>query len=134
MHRYLARSYYGTLYMGTDGRWNGANSLIGRGHTVTKAGPDGGADVLCLRIDHRVGPLHREIAWLGGTQGGLNCLTNPRPPMPSEFRRRIGGGWGGVTIGRAEAPIGLPPRALRIPPYHCCRPAFRQVGDKNGCR
>ena len=26
---------------------------------------------------------------------------------------------GGVTIDRAEASIGLPPRVLRIPPYHC---------------
>ena len=36
-----------------------------RGNTGTRAGPNGGADVLCLRIDHRVGPLHRETAWLG---------------------------------------------------------------------
>ena len=92
MHRYLARSYYGTPYMGTDGRWNGANSLSGRGHTVTKAGPDGGADVLCLRIDHRVGPLHREIAWLGGTQGGLNCLTHAPRCLPTPNKRRMGGG------------------------------------------
>ena len=89
----LARSYYGTPYMGTGGRWNGANSLIGRGHTVTKAGPNGGADVLCLRIDHRVGPLHREIACPGGTQGGLNCLTHAPPRcFPTPNRRRMGTG------------------------------------------
>ena len=78
--------------MGTDGRWNGANSLIGRGHTVTKAGPDGGADVLCLRIDHRVGPLHRETAWLGGNQGGLNCLTHAPRCLPTPNKRRMGTG------------------------------------------
>ena len=55
------------------------------------------------------------------------------PPMPSDAESR-GGGWGGVTIGQAEASIGLPPRALRIPPYHCCRPAFRQVGDYIICQ
>ena len=62
---YLARSYCGTPYMGQTAGGTVANSLIGRGHAVTKAGPNGGADVLCLRIDHRVGPLHRETAWLG---------------------------------------------------------------------
>ena len=70
--------------MGTGGRWNGANSLIGRGHTVTKAGPNGGADVLCLRIDHRVGPLHREIACPGGDTGRTK-LPNPfAPPVLSD--------------------------------------------------
>ena len=43
-----------------------------------------------------------------------------------------------LTFGRAEASIGLPPRALRIPPYHCCGPAFRhhplRRTDKILCR
>ena len=26
---YMARAYYGTFYLGADGRWNGANSPIG---------------------------------------------------------------------------------------------------------
>ena len=38
----------------------------------------------------------------------------------------------------AEASIGLPPRVLRIPPYHCCGPAFRlhplRWTDKILCR
>ena len=42
--------------------------------------------------------------------------------------------WFSLLIGQAEASIGLPPRALRIPPYHCCRPAFRQVGDYIICQ
>ena len=58
----------------------------GRGRT-------GGADVLCLRIDHRVGPLHRDIACPGGTQGGLNCLTHAPPRcFPTPNRRRMGTG------------------------------------------
>ena len=83
----MARLTWGQTAGGTI-----ANSLIGRGHTVTKAGPNGGADVLCLRIDHRVGPLHREIAWLGGTQGGLNCLTHAPRCLPTPNRRRMGTG------------------------------------------
>jgi hypothetical protein len=47
----MAHAYYGTRYLGTDGRWNGANSLIGlrgsieigpRGDPGTKAWPNGG--------------------------------------------------------------------------------------------
>ena len=90
----MARAYYGTPYMGQTAGGTVANSLIGRGHAVTKAGPNGGGDVLCLRIDHRVGPLHREIACPGGTaQGGLNCLTHAPPRcFPTPNRRRMGGG------------------------------------------
>ena len=109
MHRYLARSYYGTPYMGTDGRWNGADSLIGRGHTVTKAGPNGGADVLCLRIDHRVGPLHRKTACPGGTQGGPNCLTHSPPrcfPTPN-LREADGNGY--IVMAGRRGPLGRRP-------------------------
>ena len=65
-----------------------------RGNTETRAGPNGGADVATrLRIDHRVGPLHREIACPGGTQGGLNCLTHAPPRcFPTPNRRRMGTG------------------------------------------
>ena len=51
----------------------------------------------------------------GGTQGGLNCLTHALPrclPTPNS----VEADGGGVTIDRAEASIGLPPRVLRIPP------------------
>ena len=36
-----------------------------RGDTGTKAGPNGGGGGFTRRIDHRIGPLHRETAWLG---------------------------------------------------------------------
>ena len=52
--------------MGTDGRWNGANSPIDpwqRGHE--RAGPNGAIGRITYRLDPRVGPLHRETAWLG---------------------------------------------------------------------
>ena len=43
-----------------------------------------------------------------------------------------------MTIDRAEAPIGLPSGVLRIPPYHCCGPAFQlhplRWTDKALCR
>ena len=62
-----------------------ANSLIGRGHTVTKAGPNGGADLLCLRIDHRVGPLHRPGNRVPGGDTGRTKLPNPfAPPVLSD--------------------------------------------------
>ena len=64
-----------------------------RGNTETRAGPNGGAGGFTRRIDHRVGPLHREIACPGGTQGGLNCLTHAPPRcFPTPNRRRMGGG------------------------------------------
>ena len=61
----MAHTYYGTRYLGTDGWWNGANSLIASARGVdtgTKAGPNGG---FTRRIDHRIGPLYRGTAWLG---------------------------------------------------------------------
>ena len=46
--------------------------------------------------------------------------------------------WMYLTIDRAEASIGLPPRVLQIPPYHCCGPAFQlhplRWTDKILCR
>ena len=81
--------------MGTDGRWNGANSPI----DPWQHGHEGGAERGDRKdhlpaLDPRVGPLHRETAWLarGGTQGGLNCLTHALPrclPTPTDR----GGGW-----------------------------------------
>ncbi len=110
MHRYLARSHAHTIARLTWGQTAGgtiANSLIGRGHTVTKAGPNGGADVLCLRIDHRVGPLHRETACPGGTQGGPNCLTHAPPALSDAEEEADGNGY--IRDGRAEGSLGPPP-------------------------
>ena len=109
MHRYLARSYCGTPYMGQTAGGTVANSLIGRGHAVTKAGPNGGADVLCLRIDHRVGPLHRETACPGGTQGGPDCLTHSPPrcfPTPN-LREADGNGY--IVMAGRRGPLGRRP-------------------------
>ena len=81
----MAHPHYGTPYMGTDGRWNGANSPI----DPWRHGNEGGVErgywrVLdTRRLDPRVDPLHREVACPGGTQGGLNCLT-PAPPALSD--------------------------------------------------
>ena len=36
----MARAYYSTSYLGTDGRWNGANSLI----DPWQHGHEGGAE------------------------------------------------------------------------------------------
>ena len=36
-----------------------------RGNTGTRAGPDGAIGRITYRLDPRVGPLHRETAWLG---------------------------------------------------------------------
>ena len=46
-----------------------ATRARGRGRT-------GRSEGFCRRLDPRVGPLHREIACPGGTQGGPNCLTH----------------------------------------------------------
>ena len=52
--------------MGTDGRWNGANSPIDPWqHGHERAGPNGAIGWITGRLDPRVGPLHRETAWLG---------------------------------------------------------------------
>jgi hypothetical protein len=39
--------------------------LEGPGDTGTRAGPNGAIGWITGRIDPRVGPLHRETAWLG---------------------------------------------------------------------
>ena len=77
-----------------------------RGDTGTRAGPNGAIGWITGRLDPRVGPLHRETAWLarGGTQGGLNCLTHVlprRPPTPTE---EADGGGAGVLSPGGEAP------------------------------
>ena len=36
-----------------------------RGNTGTRAGPNGAIGGFYRRLDPRVGPLHRETAWLG---------------------------------------------------------------------
>ena len=63
-----------------------------RGNTETRAGPNGAIGGFYRRLAPRVGPLHRETAWLGGTQGGLNCLTHAPRCLPTPNRRRMGGG------------------------------------------
>ena len=58
-----ARAYYGTPYMGTDGRWNGANSPI----DPWQHGNEGGAE----RGDRR--------AYVAGlTPGSAHCTGKPR--------------------------------------------------------
>ena len=101
----MARLTWGQTAGGTV-----ANSLIGRGHTVTKAGPNGGADVLCLRIDHRVGPLHREIACPGGTQGGPNCLTHAPPALSDAEEEADGNGY--IVMAGRRGPLGRRPCLL----------------------
>ena len=66
------------------------------------------------RLDPRVGPLHRDTAWLGVglCQGGPNCLlTHVRPPMPSPTPTLRRGGWERVRRHRrAGGSLGPPPR------------------------
>ena len=59
------------------------------------------------QLDLRIGPLHRETAWLsgGGTQGGLNCLTHALPRcLPTPTEEADGNGYGVIT-GRSD-PLG----------------------------
>ena len=66
MHRLedtQARTYYGTPYMGTDGRWNGANSPI----DPWQHGNEGGVE----RGDRRT-----SVAGL--TPGSTHCTGKPR--------------------------------------------------------
>ena len=115
MHRLgdtCARAYYSTPYMGTGGRWNGANSPIDPWQHGNEGGAERGDWKEIRQLDPRVGPLHREIACPGGTQGGPNCLTHAPPRcFPTPNRSRMGGG----DAWRAELSFGLPSRALRIP-------------------
>ena len=78
-----------------------------RGNTETRAGPNGAIGGFYRRLDPRVGPLHREIACPGGTQGGLNCLTHAPPRcFPTPNRRRMGTGtssWPGGGVPWAAA-------------------------------
>ena len=84
--------HYGTPYMGTDGRWNGANSPI----DSWQHGHEDGAE----RGDRRVfiagltpGSAHCTGKPRGsGWDSGRTKLPNPRaPPTPSDADR--GGGW-----------------------------------------
>ena len=54
--------------------------------TGTRAGPNGAIGGFDRRLDPRIGPLHRETAWLGVRwDSGRTELPNPRaPPMPSD--------------------------------------------------
>ena len=88
----MARAYYGTRYLGTDGRWNGANSPIGpwqhgsRGRGRT-GGPEGLLAGLTTGSAHCTGKP-RGSGW----DSGRTKLPNPRaPPTPSDADR--GGGW-----------------------------------------
>ena len=105
----MAHPHYGTPYMGTDGRWNGANSPI----DPWRHGNEGGAErgywrVLdTRRLDPRVDPLHREVACPGGTQGGLNCLTHAPPALSDAEEEADGNGY--IRDGRAEGSLGPPP-------------------------
>ena len=87
MHRLddtWARAYYSTPYMGTDGRWNGANSPIDPWRHGNEGGAERGDWREMRQLDPRGGPLHRETACPGGTQGGPNCLTHSPPPVLSD--------------------------------------------------
>ena len=69
-----------------------------RGNTETRAGPNGEIGGFYRRLDPRVGPLHRETACPGGTQGGLNCLTHLPPRcFPTPNLREADGGGGRLT-------------------------------------
>ena len=68
MHRLedtQARAYYGTPYMGTDGRWNGANGPIDPWQHGNEGGVERGDWREMRQLDPRLDPLHRETAWLG---------------------------------------------------------------------
>ena len=87
--------------MGTDGRWNGANSPIDPWrHGRTKAGPHGAIGGFDRRLDPRIGPLTapgNRVA-RGGTQGGLNCLTHALPRcLPTPTEEADGNGYGAIT-------------------------------------
>ena len=56
---------HGTRYMGTGGRRNGANSPIGSWQHGYEGGAERGDWREMRQLDPRVGPLHRETAWLG---------------------------------------------------------------------
>ena len=61
----MARAYYSTSYLGTDGRWNGANSPIGSWQHGYEGGAERGDWREMRQLEPRIGPLHRETAWLG---------------------------------------------------------------------
>ena len=88
----MAHTYYGTRYLGTDGRWNGANSLIGSVATRSRrrgrtGGPEGLLAGLTTGSAHCTGKP-RGSGW----DSGRTKLPNPRaPPTPSDADR--GGGW-----------------------------------------
>ena len=95
--------------MGTDGRLNGANSPIDPWQHGNEGGVERGDWREMRQLDPRVGPLHRETACPGGTQGGPNCLTHSPPrcfPTPN-LREADGNGY--IRDGRAEGALGPPP-------------------------
>ena len=74
----------------------------GRGRT-------GRSEGFCRRLDPRVGPLHRETACPGGTQGGPNCLTHSPPrcfPTPN-LREADGNGY--IVMAGRRGPLGRRP-------------------------
>ena len=93
--------------MGTDGRWNGANSPIDPWQHGNEGGAERGDWREMRQLDPRVGPLHREIACPGGTQGGPNCLTHAPPALSDAEEEADGNGY--IRHGRAEGSLGPPP-------------------------
>ena len=88
--------------MGTDGRWNGANSPIDSGQHEHEDGAERG-DRRVFIAGLTPGSAHctgkpRGSGW--GTQGGLNCLTHALPRcLPTPTEEADGGGG---TVDRAE--------------------------------
>ena len=80
----MARAYYGTFYLGTDGRQNGANSPIGSWQHEYEGGAE--REAMASRPTLTTGSAHCTGKPRGsGWDSGRTKLPNPRaPPMPSD--------------------------------------------------
>ena len=126
-------------YMGTDGRWNGANSPCDRPVATRARGwgrtgrSDGSPTDLTPGSAHCTGKPRLRVA-RGGTQGGLNCLTHALPRcLPTPTEEADGNGYG--VIAGWRGPPRPPLRASRLTYLvpHCCskRPAFGSIPRLN---
>ena len=95
------------VYTGTDTVEYLADGVKDRVFFATNVLPNGETGGFTRQLDLRVGPLHRETAWLSGWDSGrgLNCLTHALPRcLPTPTEEADGNGYGVIT-GRSD-PLG----------------------------
>ncbi len=104
----MAHSHYSTCYLGTDGRWNGANSPIGPWQHGCEGGVERGDWRVLLLASLTPGSAHCTGKPRGsGGDSGRTKLPNPRPlrclPTPNSLEAD---GNGYIVMAGRGGPLG----------------------------